>query len=122
MAFRASHLAVAALVALTSLPASAIAALDPSAFVGRWTDNGDCGEVTELQADGIFIAPNGAIGNWAVEGDILKIWGPGGTISWTVEFDGPDTIVLTSSDGSVSRSTRCPDQAALRSMTAIVTA
>ncbi|HWT11484.1 MAG TPA: hypothetical protein VN231_01890, partial [Allosphingosinicella sp.] len=78
-----------------------------AAFVGRWTDNGDCSVVTLLGEDGIFIAPNGARGNWNVEGSQFTLSGPGGSVSWSVFFNDPNTMTLTSADGSQAQSTRC---------------
>ena len=75
-------------------------------YVGRWTDTDDCSNVTVLDADGSFIAPNGAIGNWDVRGSTLTLWGPGGSISWQVSLN-DNRITLTSPDGSQSQSTRC---------------
>lgn len=77
------------------------------ALVGRWTDNGDCSVVTLLGEDGVFIAPNGARGNWAINGEVLSLSGPGGQASWTVFLQDPNTLVLTDPQGGQSTSTRC---------------
>jgi hypothetical protein len=77
------------------------------ALVGRWTDVGDCSNVTLLGEDGVFIAPNGNRGNWALQGSQLTLSGPGGSVSWAVFLQDPNTLVLTSPDGSRSQSTRC---------------
>ena len=93
-------------------PAPAPAAQPPSgpgrfAYAGRWTDTNDCTTVTVLGEDGVFIAPNGARGTWDVQGDQLSLSGPGGQVSWRVYLSDPNTMVLTSPDGSQSQSTRC---------------
>ena len=77
------------------------------ALAGRWTDTGDCSNVTLLGEDGVFIAPNGARGNWDLQGSQLTLSGPGGSVSWAVFLEDPNTLVLTSPDGSRSQSTRC---------------
>lgn len=77
------------------------------AYAGRWTDTNDCTTVTVLGEDGVFIAPNGARGNWDVQGDQLTLSGPGGQVSWRVYLSDPNTMVLTSADGSQAQSTRC---------------
>ena len=110
---RIADCAIAAALALAVAPAGAAQAppapaIDRLALVGHWTDDGDCGRVTELRGDGVFVAPNGAVGAWAFDGATLTLSGPGGTVSWSVEFETPDRMVLTSSDGSESRSSRCP--------------
>lgn len=76
-------------------------------LVGRWTDTGDCSVVTLLGEDGVFIAPDGGRGNWTLEGSTLTLSGPGGSISWEVFLDDPNTMTLTSADGSTAQSTRC---------------
>lgn len=88
-------------------PAAAPSGAGRAAFVGRWGDNGECSQVTVLGEDGIFIAPNGARGNWTVQGDQLTISGPGGSVSWRVFLNDPNTMTLTSSDGSQAQSIRC---------------
>ena len=98
--------------AATPAPAPAPAAQEPTgagrfAYAGRWTDTNDCTTVTVLGQDGVFIAPNGARGNWDVQGDQLTLSGPGGQVSWRVYLSDPNTMVLTSADGSQSQSTRC---------------
>ena len=105
--------AIAAALALAGDPAAAAAApsapeIDRLALVGLWTDDGNCGRVTQLRGDGVFVAPNGAVGAWAFDGATLTLSGPGGAVSWSVEFETPDRMVLTSPDGSESRSSRCP--------------
>jgi hypothetical protein len=107
---------IAAALALAVAPAAAEPGpaaphLDRLALVGLWTDDGDCGRVTELRGDGVFIAPNGAVGAWTFDGTTLTLAGPGGTVSWSVEFETPDRVILTNSDGSESRSSRCPSRA-----------
>ena len=78
-----------------------------AALIGRWTDTGDCGNVTLLGEDGIFVAADGARGNWELAGDRLTLSGPGGSISWSVYLEDPNTLTLTSADGSQAQSTRC---------------
>ena len=88
-------------------PSTPTGGVSRTALVGRWTDTGDCNVVTLLGEDGIFIAPNGRRGNWEVQGSQLTLSGPGGSVSWSVFLDDPNTMTLTSADGSRSRSTRC---------------
>ncbi len=87
--------------------ASQLASLDRVPYVGRWSDTGDCSEVTILGADGVFIAPNGARGNWDVRGDQLTLSGAGGTGTWAIRLEDPNTLTLTEADGTVGRSVRC---------------
>ena len=109
--FAAPLVAAAGLAALGAPSAAGAVqreqALDWRDFVGRWTDENDCAIVTFLRRDGQFIAPNGAVGRWGVAGRRLKLSGPGGIVTWRVELDGRDTIILISDDGTRSRSTRC---------------
>jgi hypothetical protein len=105
--------AIAVALALLVVPAQAEPAqpspeIDRLALVGLWTDDGDCGRVTELRGDGVFVAPNGAVGAWMFDGTRLTLAGPGGTVSWRVRFESPDRLLLTGSDGSESSSSRCP--------------
>lgn len=88
---------------------------DRLALVGQWTDDGDCSRVTELRADGSFVAPNGGVGVWRFEAGRLTIAGSGGSFSWQAEVDG-DVMILIGADGSAIRSYRCPAaaQAAVR--------
>lgn len=97
-----------AFVPAAAAPEPTAPEIDRLALVGLWTDDGDCGRVTELRGDGVFVAPNGAIGAWTFDGATLTLAGPGGTVSWSVQFETPDRMILTSSDGSESRSSRCP--------------
>ena len=110
---RLAYWAIAVALALVVVPAPAEPGhpsreIDRLALVGLWTDDGDCGRVTELRGDGVFVAPNGAVGAWTFDGATLTLAGPGGTVSWSVQFETPDRMILTSSDGSESRSSRCP--------------
>ena len=105
--------AIAVALALTVAPAAAepgpaAPQLDRLALVGLWTDDGNCARVTELRGDGVFVAPNGAVGAWLFDGTTLTLAGPGGTVSWSVRFETPDRMLLIGSDGSESRSSRCP--------------
>ncbi len=81
--------------------------LDRAPYVGRWTDTGDCNVVTVLQADGVFITATGARGNWDVQGDQFTFSGPGGTSTWTVMLEDPNTLRLTNAEGTSGQSTRC---------------
>ena len=112
MSFLAPAIGCACAAALSALAAAQSALPEPTGFdrhpfIGRWTDDGDCDRVTLLGEDGIFVAPNGARGDWGVHGSTLKLSGPGGIVTWTVVFDDPDRMVLTSPDGTRSTSTRC---------------
>lgn len=77
------------------------------ALAGRWTDTGDCGVVTELGQDGTFVAPNGAQGTWDFQGSQLTFSGANGSVTLNVVFDDPNTLTVTTPDGTTSRSTRC---------------
>ena len=77
------------------------------ALAGRWSDTGDCNVVTLLGEDGSFVAPNGARGNWDVQGSQLTLSGPNGSVTLSVVLEGPNTMTVTTSDGTTSRSTRC---------------
>jgi hypothetical protein len=78
-----------------------------AAFAGRWTDTGDCNVATLLAEDGTFVAPNGAQGNWDVQGSQLTFSGPNGTATLSVVLDAPNAMTVTTADGNTSRSTRC---------------
>ena len=78
-----------------------------AALVGRWTDNGDCSQITVLRQDGVFIAPNGHQGNWGMLGSQLTLWGTGGAFSWETSLENGNVLVLTEANGATARSTRC---------------
>lgn len=78
-----------------------------AAFAGRWTDTGDCNVVTYLNEDGSFVAPNGARGSWDAGDALLTFTGPNGTATLRVYLEDPNTMVVTTPDGTTSRSTRC---------------
>jgi hypothetical protein len=78
-----------------------------AAFAGRWTDSGDCSVATLLGEDGTFVAPNGAQGNWDVQGSQLTFSGPNGAVTLSAVLDDANTMTVTTADGTTSRSTRC---------------
>ena len=101
---------IPALAVLTALvaPAAATETIDPLALVGQWSDDGDCGNVTELRADGTFVAPNGGRGAWELRGTTLVLAGARGSVNWTVTLEDADTRTRTGEHGGRTRSYRCP--------------
>jgi hypothetical protein len=90
-----------------AIPASSSqGAVDPR-FVGRWSDDGSCKDISELRADGAFRANNGAIGRWRVEGDELVFSGAGGVFRLHVDSIEPDRIVTTNAQGQSGATIRC---------------
>jgi hypothetical protein len=86
--------------------ASAGGAVDPR-LVGRWTDNGDCKVVTEFRPDGTFVASNGNVGNWAVEGNDLIFSRNGESMRLRLDSIEANRIVTTTPQGQSGPSTRC---------------
>ena len=80
--------------------------VDPR-FVGRWSDDGSCKDVSELRADGAFRANNGAMGRWRVEGDELVFSGAGGVFRLHVDSIEPNRIVTTNAQGQSGATIRC---------------
>jgi len=77
-------------------------------LAGRWTDTGNCSDVTEFTRDGRFIANNGGGGIWSLNGDTLVFQGAqGARATLRVEAMDENTIVTTDENGAISRSTRC---------------
>lgn len=77
-------------------------------LAGRWTDTGNCSDVTEFTRDGRFIANNGGGGIWSLNGDTLVFQGAqGARATLRVEAMDENTIVTTDEAGAISRSTRC---------------
>jgi hypothetical protein len=105
--------AAALLLALPAAPALAQATgktpaiqVDETFLVGRWTDDGDCSDAVEFDADGTFIASNGGSGDWSLRGNALTISGTA-TMTMRILPVDHDTILVLGSDGAAGRSTRC---------------
>jgi hypothetical protein len=81
--------------------------LDQTYLVGRWTDDGDCSRAYEFTADGRFIAADGGVGGWSLDGDRLTASGPGGSATLRVAPIDRNTMTATSPDGGSGTSTRC---------------
>jgi hypothetical protein len=86
--------------------ASGAVQLDRTYLMGRWTDDGDCGNVIEFTQDGRFIAANGGTGLWNLDGDRLTMTGRATATLRIVPID-QDTMTVINADGSLGRSTRC---------------
>lgn len=95
----------APMLAQTSGKAPAIQ-VDETFLVGRWTDDGDCSDAVEFDADGTFIASNGGSGDWSLRGNALTISGSA-TMTMRILPVDHDTILVVGSDGGTGRSTRC---------------
>ncbi len=80
--------------------------LDRAYVMGRWTDDGDCGNAVEFGSDGRFTAANGAGGLWHLAGDQLTMTGSGTLTLQIVPID-QNTMNVVNPDGSLGRSTRC---------------
>ena len=89
-----------------AIPAGSRGGIDPR-LVGRWSDDGSCKDVVELHADGTFTGTNGGNGRWAVDGDQLVFWGPGGEVRLQLNSVGSDRIVNTDAQGNTGQTTRC---------------
>jgi len=81
--------------------------IDQTYLVGRWTDDGDCSRAYEFTADGRFIAADGGVGGWSLDGDRLTASGPGGSATLRVAPIDRNTMSATSPDGRSGTSTRC---------------
>jgi hypothetical protein len=81
--------------------------LDQNYLVGRWTDDGDCSRAYEFTADGRFIAADGGVGSWRLDGDQLTASGPAGSATLRVAPVDQNAISATSPDGGSGTSTRC---------------
>lgn len=98
-------LPAASAVAQAHGKASAIQ-VDETFLVGRWTDDGDCADAVEFDADGTFVASNGGGGDWSLHGNALTISGTA-TLTMRILPVDHDTILVVGSDGAAGRSTRC---------------
>jgi len=93
--------------ATDAIPASASQGEVDPRFVGRWSDDGSCKDISELRADGAFRANNGAMGRWRVEGDELVFSGAGGVFRLHVDSIEPNRIVTTNAQGQSGATIRC---------------
>jgi hypothetical protein len=84
--------------------------LDRTFLLGRWSDDGDCSadgnSVIEFTQDGRFIAANGGVGLWNLDGDRLTMSGNQTATIRLVPID-QDTMTVINADESLGRSTRC---------------
>jgi hypothetical protein len=80
--------------------------VDEDFIIGRWTDDGNCGDAVEFAEDGVFHTPEGAVGSWSLDGDRLTVSGSGTLTMRIVPVD-DDTIDVINPDGGQGRSTRC---------------
>ncbi|HEY5710558.1 MAG TPA: hypothetical protein VIT38_01585 [Allosphingosinicella sp.] len=80
--------------------------VDEEFLIGRWTDDGNCGDAVEFAEDGVFHTPEGAVGSWSLNGDRLTVSGTGTLTMRIVPVD-DDTIDVINPDGGQGRSTRC---------------
>jgi|GEM_PF-2931655 len=79
-----------------------------SAFlIGGWTDDGDCDNAGEFDADGRFSTAAGEQGLWILDGDRLTMTFNGETRMLRIVPIDRDTMNVVNPDGSLGRSTRC---------------
>ena len=76
-------------------------------LIGRWTDTDDCTVALEFRSDGTFEVPGGSSGLWVLNGDELILQGTR-TVSVRVSAPDANTVMVVNEDGTVGRSTRCP--------------
>jgi len=81
--------------------------LDRDYLIGRWSDDGNCGNSYEFAADGSFIAANGQSGNWTLDGDRLTVVGSTGSATIRVTPVDQNSMTGTGPDGALGTSTRC---------------
>lgn len=66
-------------------PAGASATLTADYLVGRWADDGQCGNAFEFGSDGTVYLPDGSEAQWSLSGDTLTLSGPNGEQSARIE-------------------------------------
>lgn len=74
-------------------------------LIGRWTDDGDCGNGIQFLQDGRFIT-NGASGRWTLVGEQLSFIGER-TVAARARLVGSNRILLVHPDRSMGQSMRC---------------
>jgi len=103
--------ATAARRTMPPLPATIADALamsrpfDSRFLIGRWTDDGDCGNLIEFRADGAFITSANS-GRWRLDGEQL-IFTDERTVTARARAVGNDRVVLIHPDGTIGQSVRC---------------
>ncbi|HEV2865720.1 MAG TPA: hypothetical protein VGX37_04340 [Allosphingosinicella sp.] len=90
-----------------SISAGSQASIDPSALVGRWSDDAECKQEIELRSDGTFRSFTGGEGNWALSGDVLTLTGPNGAFQLRLQSATPEALTTINDQGQVGRSIRC---------------
>jgi len=78
-----------------------------SAVVGRWASDNRCMGATTLNANGSFIAPNGAAGRWTLSGDRLTLSGASGSTSLRVISTTRNSLTIQGQDGPPETLVRC---------------
>lgn len=97
--------------AMPALPATVAQALsmtrpiEREMLIGRWTDDGDCGNIIEFFRDGRFVVPTGD-GRWTLNGERLSFIG-NTTVNARVRGIGRNRIILIHEDQSIGQSIRC---------------
>lgn len=93
----------------TSAPAAGPGpvALNQDYVVGRWADDGDCSRPSEFIADGRFVAQDGGVGNWRLDGNALTASGPAGAVVVQLTPIDQNRMQVVTSDGQSAVSTRC---------------
>lgn len=76
-------------------------------LVGRWTDDGDCGNAIEFSPDGDFVTGDGGRGRWRLEDDVMTMSALQ-TARIQIVPIARDIMIVVNADGSLGRSTRCP--------------
>lgn len=75
-------------------------------IVGRWTDNGNCGNSVVFKNDNTFTS-GATTGRWTLQGETLTFLA-GNTAKMIVRGVGKDRILLVYPDGRLAQSVRCP--------------
>jgi hypothetical protein len=91
-----------------AIPASSSDAvqLDRTYIMGRWADEEDCDKAIQFTQDGRFIAIDGSIGLWNLDGNRLTLSGRSTMVFRVVPID-QNVMTVVNAQGLSSRSTRC---------------
>jgi len=88
-------------------PPAAQVVLDYAYLVGRWTDDGVCGNGLEFLSDNRLVAADGSEGFWSLEGSQLTVSGSGGAVTMALAPIDQNTMTVINAQGETSTSTRC---------------